>query len=80
MLASLMPLIVAASGPSPAGSVELGMWKLVIIIGAGAVVLFWVLRRISVVMEKRRTDEIIRTVVSEQERVTDKDLNEDEDR
>ncbi|MCU0661894.1 MAG: hypothetical protein MUC50_06155 [Myxococcota bacterium] len=78
MLASLCSLCIAASGPSPAGSVELGMWKAVVVIGVGAFVVFGILRRLSAVMAKRRTDEMIRSVVSEQERITEKDLSENE--
>lgn len=79
MLAALSVLIFAASGPPSAGSTELGMWKLVIIIGVGAFIFFWMLRRVSTLMAKRRTEEMIRSVVSEQERITDKDLAEDEE-
>jgi hypothetical protein len=54
------------------------MWKAVVVIGVGAFVVFGILRRLSAVMAKRRTDEMIRSVVSEQERITEKDLSENE--
>ena len=48
-------------------SIELTLWIWVIIIGAGAVVAFWVTKRVSDVVVKRKTDQIVRDVGSVEE-------------
>ena len=49
--------------PKPTSSgVELGVWKWVIIIGATAIALFYVVKRISDVVVKKKTDDMIRSV------------------
>jgi hypothetical protein len=53
--------IFGAPVPSPAASgFEFGIWRWVIIIGVGAVVLFYAIKRISDVLVNRKTDLIIR--------------------
>lgn len=62
MLAAL--LAEAAQAPAEGGfSIDLAIWKWVVIIGAGAIVIAWLVRRIAEVVVKRKTERIIERVV-----------------
>ena len=56
--------ILAPSPPAPSStSIDLAMWKWVIFIGLAAVVVFYIVKRISEIVVTRRTESIIRDVV-----------------
>ena len=48
--------------PGASDSVEMTVWKWVIMIGGGAIVAFWVIKRIAEVVTKRRTEAMVREV------------------
>lgn len=53
-------------GPSPtdvASSLELSVWKYVVIIGVGAFVVLYIAKRIAEVVVKKKTDNLIERVV-----------------
>ena len=61
--ASRLAIILSEFAPKPTSSgVELGVWKWVIIIGASAIALFYVVKRIADVVVKKKTDDMIRSV------------------
>ncbi len=58
--------ILSSSPPAPSsGNLELSMWKWVIIIGVAAVVIFYIIKRVSEIVVDRKTETIIREVVGE---------------
>ncbi len=58
--------ILSASPPAPSSAnLELSIWKWVIIIGIAAVVVFYIIKRVSEIVVDRKTDAMIRKVVGE---------------
>ena len=61
---SLLSIWLAEKSPAEGSfGVDLAIWKWVVIIGAGAVVVTWLVRRISEVVVARKTRSIIEQVV-----------------
>ncbi len=65
---SAIPVLTAATVAAETASkhdvsIELTVWKWVIIIGVVAVALIYIIKRVSEVVVKRKTDNIIRRVV-----------------
>ena len=58
ILLNSQPEVPAGAG----GSIELTLWKWVVIIGAGAIVAFWVIKRFSEIFIKHKTDALVRSV------------------
>ena len=54
--------LLTETAPAPSSGADFAVWRWVIIIPAVIIAIFFVLRRISGVVEKKRTDEIIRSV------------------
>ena len=48
--------------PGASQSVELTVWKWVILIGGGAIVAFWVIKRVAEIVTKQKTDAMVRKV------------------
>ena len=72
--ASRLTIMLAEFAPKPTSTgVELGVWKWVIIIGASAIAMFYVIKRIADVVVKKKTDDMIRSVGED----PSKDNNED---
>lgn len=67
-IVSLVNSALAQAAPPAEGSVEieLAVWKWVIIIGVAAVIIIYVVKRISEVVVKKKTDTMIRRVVGEE--------------
>ncbi|MDJ0766179.1 MAG: hypothetical protein QNJ97_24565 [Myxococcota bacterium] len=54
--------------PSPTSSgIDLALWKWVIAIGVGAVVIFYLIKRVSDIVVKKKTDAMIRSVEKDTE-------------
>ena len=64
-IASMIISVLASADPAPATSspIELDVWKWVIIIGAGAIIILYAVKRIADVVVNKRTDDMIRKVV-----------------
>ncbi len=66
-IASMIMSVLAQADPPavPATSspIELDVWKWVVIIGAGAVIILYAVKRIAEVVVNKRTDDMIRKVV-----------------
>ena len=61
--------VLASSAPAPSSTgIDVSIWKWVIIIGVGAVVIFYAIWRISQIVVNRKTDSIIRDVVGDKEK------------
>ncbi|MCP4599132.1 MAG: hypothetical protein GY847_01100 [Proteobacteria bacterium] len=58
--------ILGAVDPAPSSTnINLAVWRWVIIIGIAAVVIFYVIKRVSDIVVKKKTDAIIRDVVGD---------------
>ena len=67
--------VIAQAKPEPAPAsnspIELAVWKWVVIIGIAAIIILYAVKRISEVVVKKKTDEMIRTVVGEDAKPSD---------
>ena len=64
-LASNLIATLAETAPTPDTGADWGIWKWVLIIGGGAIVLIYLVRRISEVVVKKKTNDMIREVVGD---------------
>lgn len=67
-IVSLVSATLAQAAPPAETSVEieLSVWKWVIIIGVAAIIIIYVIKRVSEVVVKKKTDTMIRRVVGEE--------------
>ena len=67
MFKALVPAAILASSPSgpPSSGIDVSIWKWVIIIGVAAVIVFYAIWRVSQVVVNRKTNNIIRDVVGD---------------
>lgn len=57
--------VLEAAPPSPPKGFDFGIWYALIVIGVGAFVLFYAVKRISDIVIKRKTEALIREVGDE---------------
>ena len=63
MIMSVLAQAEPPAVPATSSPIELDVWKWVIIIGAGAVIVFYAVKRIADVVTRKKTDNMIRRVV-----------------
>lgn len=63
MIMSVLAQAAPPAAPATSSPIELDVWKWVVIIGVGAVVLLYAVKRIADVVTKKKTDNMIRQVV-----------------
>ena len=63
MIISVLAQAAPPAAPATSSPIELDVWKWVIIIGAGAVIILYAVKRIAEVVVKKKTDNMIHRVV-----------------
>ena len=62
-VSSMMAIFCKPGPKAPSSSIDVSIWKWVIVIGVVAVILFWGIKRISDIVVKKKTASMIRDVV-----------------
>ncbi len=65
MIMSVLAQVDPPAVPATSSPIELDVWKWVVIIGAGAVIILYAVKRISEVVVNKKTDDMIRKVVGD---------------
>ncbi len=75
MIMSVLAQVDPPAVPATSSPIELDVWKWVVIIGVGAVIILYAVKRISEVVVKKKTDDMIRKVVGKDADVEGGDLD-----
>ena len=71
LVSSIIAALDGVGQKAPSTSIDVSIWKWVIVIGVVAVIIFYGIKRISDIVVKKKTDTMIREVADEKE--NDKD-------